>query len=410
MAKNFANQYNSTNDAIALEQKYFIKEEATRGVLEAPAGTDFLYTLAGGSASLTQAKNSSPHRSGRHHTGFIKEKKVVEWGLPTFVNIDTSVGVGTSEVDLAVRTLHKSMWGKEDTTSGVVYTSADAPAITFSLLENGDKWAKQVAGAFVQTATLSFPGDGNSQIEWGGAAKSLKFVGIGKSTVDNDAGNTITVETGEGKRFPVGALVMILEADGTTRSADTPDGSPRVVTDQTGDVITVDGAVLADANGATAEIYLAYYEPETPVAINEPITGLVGSVSIDNLPGGPCVRTITVTCNNNHEVVDYCFGEDELSGKLFVPGDRLTCEVSLELNLNHELLEYLNDKLDFVADDIDIVLGDVTGRHLKLDLPQVRYNVPEVSVPETGSIPVTFEGMAEQTTLDAADEITVSYL
>jgi hypothetical protein len=65
---------------------------------------------------------------------------------------------------------------------------------------------------------------------------------------------------------------------------------------------------------------------------------------------------------------------------------------------------------DFSGEDIEVILGDSTGRHLKIDLPKVIFPIPEIAVPETGSIPVSFTGTANQTALDAADEITLSYL
>ena len=38
------------------------------------------------------------------------------------------------------------------------------------------------------------------------------------------------------------------------------------------------------------------------------------------------------------------------------------------------------------------------------------FNVPAIPVPDTGSVPVSFEGMALQTALEAADEVTVTYI
>jgi len=75
MAKNFATLYASVNDSSSLEQAIFIKQETTRGTLIAPLGTDFIYTLAGGSLAYTQPIESSPHRSGRHHNDIIKSKR-----------------------------------------------------------------------------------------------------------------------------------------------------------------------------------------------------------------------------------------------------------------------------------------------------------------------------------------------
>lgn len=411
MAKNYASIYNSVNDSIALEQKIFIKEELTRGVVQAPTGADFIFTLNGASVNFTQPIESSPHKSGRHHTSIIKQKTSTEWSMPTFFNIDTLLGSASLlQIDPGMRVLWKSLMGSESTAAPLVYTSETAPDITFSIFEIGDLWSKQAPGCFVDAGNATFPGDGQSQIEWSGMAKTSLLVGMSTSVVDNDAGNTVTVAATEGARFPVGSLVMIIEADGTTRSADTPTGSPRTVTDVAGDVVTLSGAPLADANGSITPVFLSYYEPETAVAINDPQTGLVGSITIAGLGSADCVRSGSINMTNNHEPQDFCFGEEGLGGRLFTPGGRFTAEVSLELNLNHELVEFLNNLRDFSGEDITLILGDAAGRHVQIEVPQVQFPIPEISVPDTGTIPVTFTGNAYQTTLDAGDEVTVSFL
>jgi len=414
MAKNFLTIYERTGDSIALNQQFFAKLEAVKGTLIGPTDTDFFFTRSGGSITHTQPKNPSEHRSGRHNNDTLAEKKVTEWSIPTYVNIDTLLGAAaTAEVDDAIRLLWKSLLGFEDTATSAVYDSSVDPDITFSLFENGDKWAHQANGAAVEASTLSLPGDGQSGLEWSGRAADRKRVGIGRFTTSSDATNIITLDAAtEAKRFPVGSMVMIIEDDGLVRSADTPNGTYRVVTlsDSGTGAITVDGAVLADADGTTgAGFFLAYAEPETPTAISDIQTGLVGSAAIVGL-SATCVRSATVTMTNNHEWVDYCFGTDALATPYFVPGSRLMVEVELEMNLNDALIEFLDDLESFTSKDVDLVLGDSTGRHLKVDLPKVVFDVPSVTVPDEGSIPVSFSGIGLQTALDAADEITVSYL
>jgi hypothetical protein len=412
MAKNYASIYSSVNDAIALEQKVFIKEESTRGVLTAPTGADFIYTLNGASVNFTQPIESSPHKSGRHHTSIIKQRTTTNWTLPTFFNIDTAQGSpSTTEIDPGMRVLYKSLLGKEDVGGGSpVYTSGTAPSTTFSIFEVGDLWSKQAPGAFVEAGNASFPGDGQAQIEWTGMAKTALLVGMSKSVVAN-TGNTVTVAASEGTRFPVGAMVMIIKGDGVTRSTDTPTGSPRTVTAVSGASVTLSGAVLTDADGTVGGgIYLCYYEPATATAINDPQTGLVGSITIAGLGSADCVRSGSINMTNNHEAQDFCFGEKGLGGRLFTPGGRFTAEVSLELNLNHELVEFLNGLKDFTGEDITIILGDAAGRHLEVLVPKAQFPIPEISVPDTGTIPVSFTGNAYQTALDAADEVTISFL
>jgi len=410
MAKNYVSIYEGGNDAVALEQKIFIKEESARGVLAIPAGTDFIYHT-GGSVNFSQPVESSPHKSGRHNNSVIKQKTVTAWSLSTLFNIDsTLLSADPAEIDAGVRVLHKSMFGKEDLTGGSpVYTTAEDPSTTFSIFEVGDLWSKQAPGCFVESSNMQFPGDGDATVEWAGSAKTALTVGMGKSIIDNNAGNTFGLAAGEGKRFPVGAKVMVIKAD-NSKSADTVADSARTVVSVAGDVVTLDGAVLADADGSVTPVYLVYFEPENSAAINDPQTGLVGSVTIAGFTALGCVRSFGVNGVNNHELQDFCYGEEGLAGVLFVPGGRFNGEISMELNLSQELVGFLNGLKDFSGEDIEVILGDSTGRHLKIDLPKVIFPIPEIAVPETGSIPVSFTGTANQTALDAADEITLSYL
>ena len=410
MAKNYASIYNSTNDSIALEQKIFIKEESVRGVLQAPTGADFIYTLNGASVNFTQAIESSPHKSGRHHTSVIKQKTTTNWSLPTFFNIDSTLGaVSLAEIDPGMRVLFKSLMGKETTVAPLVYTTETAPSTTFSIFEVGDLWSKQAPGAFVEAGNASFPGDGQSQMEWSGMAKTSILVGMSKSVTAN-AANVLTVTATEGTRFPVGSQVMVIKSDGITRSTDTPDGSPRTVVASTATTVTVDGSALTDSSGVVLPVYLVYYEPATPIGINDPQTGLVGSITIAGLGSADCVRSATLNMTNNHEAQDFCFGEEGLGGRIFTPGGRFTAELTLELNLNHELVEFLNGLKSFAGENITLILGAAAGRHLEILVPKNIFPVPEIPVPDTGTIPVSFVGTAYQTGLDVADEITISFL
>ena len=411
MAKDYASIYNSANDSISLEQRFYLKEESTRGVMVFPAGTDHFLALPGGSIDFSQDFESSPQRSGRHHNNIIKKKKSTAWNFSSYFNIDTTLGAaGVAEIDPAMRVLWKYLLGREQTPGGLVYDAATAPSTTFTLIEISDKWSRQSPGAFVQGGNIQLPGDGESTTEWSGMAKNAFFIGMGKTTVLN-AANEITLQVGEAERFVVGGIIMLVEADGVTRSADTPDGSPRTITDvNTGtDVITVDGAVLADADGSAGDIYVVYYEPETPAAIDDPVTGLIGSVSIVGL-ASQCIRTLGINIQNGHEPVDYCYGADGLAGSIFVPGDRMTAEISISMNMNHEVAGFFNRRVNFDAEDITAVLGEAAGRRFEALLPRVIMSVPSFSVPDTGSIPVEFSGTAFQTGLDLADELTASFL
>jgi len=103
MAKNYKSIYDSGNVSIALEQRFYAKQETTRGELKAPTGADFFFHTTG-SIEHSQAVESSPHKSGRHHNNIIKKKKEASFSFATFFNIDTALpSASVNEIDPAVR-------------------------------------------------------------------------------------------------------------------------------------------------------------------------------------------------------------------------------------------------------------------------------------------------------------------
>lgn len=411
MAKNYKSIYDSGNVSIALEQRFYAKQETTRGELKAPTGADFFFHTTG-SIEHSQAVESSPHKSGRHHNNIIKKKKEASFSFATFFNIDTALpSASVSEIDPAVRMLWHNMLGFEDSSSGLKYR-AGIPSFTFSLFEVSDKWSRQARGCFMQGANMSFPGDGEATIEWSGMCKDALYVGMGKTTTSNDGANTVTLQAGEGALFSkaIGGLVMLIHSDGTTRSTDTPTGTPRKVVSVLGDVVTLDGAVLADADGSGLgdEMYLVYYEPTTLVAIDNPQTGLVGSFAITG-HGSFCARSIGVNLTNDHEAANYCYGADSLSAPYFIPANRMTAEITFEANWDEKMLALFNSVQSFEGKELTIVLGDAAGRRLQIDIPKAFFQIPSVAIPDTGSVPVSFSGNAYQTSIDAADELSVHY-
>lgn len=408
MSKNFAALYASGSDASALNQSFFIKQELVRGQMVAATNTDFLFTLSGGSVNFSQAFISSPHRSGRKNNNLVKEKTSTEWNLPLYMNIKQGV-VYSASIDAGVKLLWKSALGRMlDTTTALQFDSQEDPSTTFTIFENLDMVAKQATGAFVMSTEVSLPGDGQAQMTFSGNAKTVYHAGIGKSDTDNDANSFTFVDAEEAKRFDVGAMVMIVKADGTTRSADTVVPRTIVARDLVTGAVTLDGAPLADADGTTNPVYLVYWEPAAPVGIDEPQTGLQGSISIDSLPGLSCVRSASLTLNNNHELNDYCYGTDGLSGSLFVAGGRLDANLSLEVNLNAQLVEFLERVRRFEKHEVELIVGLSTDRHFKIAIPSVAFQSPAVSVPENGSIPVSLEGTCFSPSLGAA-EVVVTY-
>lgn len=407
MSKNYKSIYESSNDASALEQRFYVKAETSRGEIAAPGNSDFLYVLSGSSIQFSQPTELSPHRSGRHATDIIKKKKECSFTIKKYFNIDTSLGsADDEEIDAPVKVLYESLLGAKDLTAGAKFDASTAPNITYSVFEVSDKFSRQVRGGFSMGGKLTFPGDGEATAEITGNAAEAYLVGIGKVTENCNGTNIVEVQTGEHELFPVGSLVMIVKADGTTKSTDTA-SAPRKVTASSSAGVTVSGAALADCDGSGSPVYLCYWEPSNPVGINNPQTGLQGVIDFGSL--STIVRSCSVDIQNNHEMVTYAYGSDSLSFPYFVPGSRLAVKATVEVNLNKESAKLFNKVQKFESQGINVKLGDVSSRHLEVDMPKVIFSVPSFDIPESGSIPVSFEGDALQSTLDAADEITVHF-
>lgn len=423
MAKNFASIY-AQGDSIGLEQKIFCKAETTKGTMVAPAGTDFIYTLSGTGGSLMQPLESSPSRSGRHHTSVIQGKEETTFSIVSLFNVDTSVDPwAVTMIDPALRVLMKNLLGAETVGANLQYDTSTPPADSFTMLENGDVQGKQFVGAFLDTAELSFPGDGNAQWTMGGFAKTMYRMGVAKFTTDQNfattAASTITLDTpAEAKRFEVGGMFMIITnaAGGATRSADTPSGTPLKISaiNETTGVLTITdmaGAAVelldADADGTTG-FYVCYYEPTSPTAINNPLTGLTGSVTFGSGLTKDCIRSVGLSINNAHEAQNYCFGKSGLSDVLYTAGGRMTATLTVEMNLDHELVGYLNDLKDIVDETITLNLGDSTGRYFQL-VAKVKFPIPEIPIPDTGSVVVTFESPCYQSAIDQSDELVLYF-
>jgi len=495
MAKNFKAIYEGGNDASALNQTFFLKKETIRGVTVAPAGTDFLYTMSGGSVNFSQPFEVSPHKTGRHANNIILQKTSTEWSLSTLFNIaQSNPPLFAACIDAPIKMLWEAVLGKAYPVPGteMKFDPSTDPTITFTMMENGDHLAKQAAGCYVNQVEVQMPGDGMTQMDWSGNAKTVYHAGIGKSTISNNGGSTVSIQAGEGRRFDIGAMVMIVKADGVTRSADTAtprkitnvvigngvaatatvgvntftavnvgaggnaialvfDGTDDVTTvvtawntanptNQVGftgaggtvltaqtvtlsggsgsavDVVTLDGANLADADGSAANtpIFLCYWEPlaSTIAGIDEPQTGLKGKITINTLPTLSCVRGATLSINNNHELVDYCYGTDGAGGSIFVPSSRLEATLSIELNLNAPLVEFFKRVREFEAHDVTLICGNsdkADARFVEFKCPKVKFNVPSIEIPESGAVPVSFEGTCLQTALEQGDEVQVFY-
>jgi hypothetical protein len=124
---------------------------------------------------------------------------------------------------------------------------------------------------------------------------------------------------------------------------------------------------------------------------------------------GICATNIGLNFVNDHVDRDNCFGAEYNEG--FIPGNRLTATLSVTFDLNSE--ENLADVIQsevFAGFSPELILGAVSGRHMKITAPKWIPAVPPIEVPESGTTPVTLEGILYQSVPGARDPIVVDFL
>lgn len=369
------------------------------------AGTDdqdfLLYTTGG--ITFNQPAESNNHRSGRFHVGIVKQKKVVEFDMDTMLNMSGTAG---DSIDTAIRVLYESATGKETVTAltSIVYEQ-DLPNFTFSVVKASTIFAEYFTGAYVKDWTITIPGDAPVTQKFTGMGSDGSIAGIGQVDGAVVSSATVILNAGHADRFSVGARVMSVSTDGRTILAGF-DGTLVVNTVTTGsNTIVLSSTVDMDDNS-----YLVYWHPGAlqQTGRDAIFTDLEGTFKLSSAGSAICATNIELSLVNDHIDLNNCFGDDANAG--FAAGNRATWTLSATLDLSNENLGELVQARQFGGFVPEIVIGDPTGRHLKIDAVKWIVSVPSIELPENGTTPVTFEGVLYQSEAGSRDPVTVSFL
>ena len=370
------------------------------------AGTDdddfLLYTTGG--PTFNQPIESSPHRSARFNSSFVKQKKVVEAAFQTLVNMEGSAG---DSIDTAVRLLWTSLLGNETVNAGVSIDYRQAiPNKLFSMVRVSTIFVEYYTGSYVKDMTLTFPGDGPATEDWTAGGADRLIAGISQVDGAVAANDTLTVNDGHECRTDVGAPVMIVGADGRTITAGI-DGSLTVLAiNETLNTMQLSAAVDAEDDG--------YIVPWHPGAVQQTardniFTDIEGEFRFNyKTPSAAiCVTNIVLTFTNNHTDVNNCFGTSTNQG--FVAGGRLDINLAVTFDLSNENFGEVVKSSKFAGFCPEIILGTTSGRHLRITAERWIPAVPPIELPEEGTTPVTLEGLLYESAPGAKDPILVSY-
>ena len=365
----------------------------------------FLYTTGG--INFNQPVESNPHRSGRFHSGIIKQKKVVEFDMDALLNMSGNAG---DSLDNPIRLLLKSALGNETVTplTSIEYTQG-LPNFTFSVVKASTIFAEYYTGCYVKDWTLTAPGDAVVTQKFTGMGSDSQIAGIGVVDGLVSASADVTLQAGPPahvQRFTVGSRVMVVDVDGRT-ILQGADGSLLVNNVN----LVANQLTLSETIDVADQGYIVFWHPGAvqQTGRDAVFTDLSGSFKFNASGSEVCATNIELNLVNDHIDLNNCFGVDINEG--FAAGNRATFTLSVTLDLSGENLGDLVQSRQFNGLDGSIIIGDPTsGRYLEIDLRKWIVAVPPIDLPENGTTPVTFEGNLFQSEPGERDPIKLSFL
>jgi len=232
--------------------------------------------------------------------------------------------------------------------------------------------------------------------------------GIGKVNGAVAASTTCILDNSpyaHAERFTANARVMIVKPDGRTIT-DGYAGDLYLTDVDTGtDQLTFSRPVDIEDDGL-----VVFWHPGAVQSsgTDNVYTDLEGSFKFKASGNEVCATNITLTAENNHIDKNNCFGSDVNLD--FVPANRLDITLEATLDLSNDVLGDLVQARKFGGFTPELIVGETTGRHLKITAPKWITSVPPKEIPENGTVPVTFSGNLYQSTPGAEDPIVMDFL
>jgi hypothetical protein len=366
---------------------------------------DFLLYTTGG-AKFEQPIETSPHRTERFHSGFIRKKTMCDFDITTMINM---AGTAGNSLDSAVKLLLKSVFGRETTTLGVAIDYEQSiPSTYFTLVRASTIFAEYYTGAYCKDFTLTVPGDAPGTMQFTGRAAFASIAGIGLIDAPVVASNVVTLSNAPYKhveRFSAGARVMVVAADGRTITHGA-DGSIYITSENQ----LLDTVTLSVAVDAAAGAYLTFWHPGAvqATARDNIYTDLYGTFKFKSTGIPVCATNISLNCVNDHFDRDNCFGSQGNEG--FVAANKMTMTLECTLDLSGDNIGDLVQARKFGGFSPELLIGDGIGRSLLLTAPKWVTNVPAVELPESGTTSYTFSGVLYQSAPGARDPLLMSFV
>lgn len=400
---------NRSPEFVGLDQKFWMAKEtggygdqATGGLI--PVSTDGIEHVSG-TVDFKIPREDSATRSGRSVVTRLSGKREVKFSMENYIIPGTPDGSNHPTLPDS-HLLLLSAFGICDETVATkkTYKLGHASTTSIRVLEEGTHFSRLAYGCVVDTMTFSLPGDGKAMMKSEGFGQDVKVAGESTLAADVTAANAITLQTGEGARFEIGAYVDVIDkANGNTRKA-----ASRRIDNKVGDTLTLSGAAIT---ALTDDIVIGAAPDFTADSSENALLGLQGSFTTALLGSIDCqLISAELVLKNNYTQKNFLYGTSQICG--FIADKRRSVSVKLEVLLTKDNFAFYMNNKQFLADDVLITLApqdipapvnSATGRTWKFHFPRVEFNVPSIEQPSDGYVKLTLEGTALATDANTTD-------
>lgn len=330
----------------------------------------------------------------------ISRMKTIGYTLRSYLAPHTTPG---TEPDL--HPLFRTAFGAVATGGGAVtYSLADGQTdLGSAVLHHGEdegNASETILGAWVDTMVITVSGATEPTVEFSGGGSIHGEAYHGQAGVDDIASigtGVVGLSAATVKLVQVGAIVAF-----------TSDAGPFEVT-------AVDigaGTITVSPNPSTVQVGDSVFPflPATPVAIDDVIDGISGSLNLNDGDGAVELdfTDFALTLDNgNKPITDRAFAEVVPD---YIPGFRTVSGViGMRLRRDHQV--HFANRKRFIAQDLDIVIGGGAGGaaspRLEISIPQLEMDASGVaSWPANEEVTITLPFVALSSSEPATDEIS----
>lgn len=363
-----------TEEALNVRSSLYIKEESTEGTMNPPVGADFISVIGDFTPPIpvrTLAQNLERDGYLSQGEGFLLKAESASLDFSTYIKPAGSLGV----VPVGAA-LYKALFGTQtiNASTSVVYTFSSLetgiPSLTIQArIDHMDFWFS----AKVNQAVIPLVAGGGDEVlvpvNWNLLISKL-YAYAGKATgTTTGANSTVTLATGEARRFKAGALIKI----GTDDNGGS--GWPVVSVDTGADTLTVTGTPSAQSSQPVIP-----HRPTPAEPTGYPQAGYIGIVQEKDVGGTYDdfkITTANITINNKLFFRNDEKDNDAYAGKVLRVEKR---DVTLN-TVGHFYKEYGNyfGVADGeIAKAIQIPVGTTSGRILQINAPNCITRSPQL--------------------------------